>query len=273
MLDIQPGCASEIAQSQAAFAEDDTLLRPSFNDNVGFNAHQVSFHALALVEFSDYHRCGVRELLARALQDFFPDQLRGKKTLGPIGEQIRTKQSLSVRQAFEKDIHQELQIIARERRNRQNLSEIVFLAVPIDYGQKARLGELVNLVNEQNRLRPGVLYYLKDKVLSGSERDRTIHDVEHKIHIPQGIQRGLQHSLIHAVDRFVNAGRVHEDNLPARLRENSEYPVPGSLRLLGNNGYFFSDERVQKSGFTGIRPPDECDSAGFHFGSWKEVHA
>src|SRR5207247_6999299 len=160
-------------------------------------------------------------------------------------------------EAVDKDIHQELQIIARERRNRQNLSEIVFLAIPIDYGQKARLGELVNLVNEQNRLRPGVLYYLKDKVLSGSERDRTIHDVEHKIHIPQGIQRGLQHSLVHAVDRFVNAGRVHEDNLPARLREDSEYPVTGSLRILGINGYFFSDGRVSMCGMNSIRLSDE----------------
>lgn len=70
---------------------------------------------------------------------------------------------------------------------------------------------------------------------------------------------GRHHSAVEQIAGLMNAGRIDENDLAFRQRDNALYLMPRGLRFVRDGGDLFADQPIQKGRFAGIRPADKRD--------------
>ena len=88
-----------------------------------------------------------------------------------------------------------------------------------------------------------------------------LHQPQDHVHFVQRVLRRVHHIIAQFVLRLVDAGRVHEHNLPLVGGQHCPDPVAGSLGLAGGDRYLLPDQMVHQRGFPYIRPADQGDKA------------
>ena len=75
----------------------------------------------------------------------------------------------------------------------------------------------------------------------------------------------IHHPHVQFVQRLVNAGRIEDGDLAARIVEDSDDAIARRLRLLGDDGHFLTEDAIEQCRFAGIRAADERDDAEARF--------
>src|SRR5690606_29249433 len=77
----------------------------------------------------------------------------------------------------------------------------------------------------------------------------------------------IHHAPVHPVHRLVDTGRVDEHDLTGRHVAHTDNPVPGGLRLVGDDGQLLAGESVEQRRLAGVGPAHERDEPGLHSSS------
>ena len=71
-----------------------------------------------------------------------------------------------------------------------------------------------------------------------------------------------EHLFVQRGFRFVNTGRIDENDLAIGARDDALDAIASGLRFRGDDGDFLADEAVQQSRFAGVRTTDDGDESG-----------
>src|SRR5688572_21459253 len=91
---------------------------------------------------------------------------------------------------------------------------------------------------------------------------RRIEDERDDIHFPERFDRGINHPHVEPVQRAMNPGGIHEDDLTAVQILHRNDPVPGGLRLVGDDRDFGAHDPVEQGGLAGVRATDQRSESG-----------
>ena len=91
----------------------------------------------------------MRNLLARGAHSLFTNDLPGQKALGLIGELVLRKIRLALREMRDESFQRDLDAVAGERRNRNQLQEDIFLGTGFEQRQQRGLLYAVDLIQQQ----------------------------------------------------------------------------------------------------------------------------
>ena len=90
---------------------------------------------------------------------------------------------------------------------------------------------------------------------SRSDKRGRLHQPQDDVNLLQRMLGNADHIFPKLILCFVDTGSVQKDNLPPLIRIYGLNPVSCSLRFVGRNRDFLSNQMVHKRGFSHIRPP------------------
>jgi hypothetical protein len=198
---------------------------------------------------------GERQLLARALEELFPDDLGGPVRLGRRGEEILRVCSGSLGEVRREEVREALDPVARLRRDRHDLTEEPGRGELRDHRQQSFLGHEIDLVEGKKGGSTGPGEQIEDApLLSALGR---VDDQENEVRGGKRVRRVPQHDGVHPVIGAVDSRSVHERDLGARTARDPENAFPRRLRLIGNDRDFLADEPVHERRLARVRTPDD----------------
>ena len=213
--------------------------------------------------FSMQHAAGVGNLLRGVDEYLLADQFGDDEALGLIGDLVLGKILGALGQRVD---HGGEQLFLAELffgGDGNDLREVEALRPRLDDRQQLRFLEEIDLVQQQEGFDLGALDDIEDELVSGAELLGDIDDEQDEVAAFERIVDLLHHALVELVLRLVYAGSVHEDDLPggtlglALYVDDAGDAVARGLRLVGDDGEFFADQRIEQSGFARIGTADD----------------
>ena len=113
-----------------------------------------------------------------------------------------------------------------------------------------------------------MLHHIERELVAGAEFLRGIHQQQQQI---TTFQRGpdfLHHLAVERRVRFMNAGGIHEDDLPGGPAfpgghvDHTQDAVTRGLRFVGDDRNFFAYQRVQQRRLARVRAAKDADETG-----------
>ena len=153
--------------------------------------------------------------------------------------------------------HEAVDVLTRERRDRNDLFETAGLRIAIHQGQQVFLRHAIDFIQQQKFLCSDGFQQLESEFVAAAERCRGIDDKKNQIDITHRVAHGFHHPLVHPVDGLVYARRIQKNDLAFGLRDDSADDVPRGLRLVRDNRYFVADEMIEECRFPRIGTADD----------------
>ena len=85
------------------------------------------------------------------------------------------------------------------------------------------------------------------KPIALTERLRSIDHQRKHINLAHRVAYRLHHQAVHAVNRLVNSGSVHEHKLSFGSRDDAANNISRCLGFVGHDGDLFSDELIERA--------------------------
>ena len=200
----------------------------------------------------------------RELEHLLAHDLGGEEPLRLIGQVIRRIERDAFGQVFEEQGFECVHIGAVNRRHGNELDERIGAAVLIEYRQQLRLRHQVDLVESQDHRRLDLVQDAEQMPIARPRLGRRIDDKRHDVDLAHRLERGMHHPDIHAMRRFVYAGRVHEDHLGIRIVLHAHHTRTRRLRLVGHDRQLLADDEIEERGLAGIGTAEERDEPALH---------
>src|SRR5258708_3449946 len=257
-------CRTDLFQLFAAFANKDCLLTIAFTINRHCDFDEPAQFLVAVHD----HRGRVGNFLARCQQNFLTYELRCHEAFGVVGQVVFGKRGRSFGQGTHDLVQQDVKSFAFGRGYRNDLFEIVELAVLLHQGKQLVFGNPVNLVEQQIRGSGGLLHQIKHLAIAGAEALRRVHNDEHKVSPFERLVDLLHHSAIQAAIWPVDARSVNEDDLSCRPSalgfdiDHALNAVARGLWLGRDDGYLFADQRIEQRALARVRAADDGNKTG-----------
>ena len=93
-----------------------------------------------------------------------------------------------------------------------------------------------------------------------------IEDQRDDIHLAQRLHRRVHHAHVEPVQGPVNPRRIDEHDLPAFKILRRDDPIPGRLRLVGDDRDLGADDAVEEGGLAGVGAADQGGESGARHG-------
>ena len=262
-LEVLSGLGPDLPDARPAGTDDDGLLGLPLDQD---RAEQAQAPRLALVvEAIDHHRGHERQLGVGVAQHLLAHRLGREHALGLVGEEVVGIERLAGGEPPDDLPLEDVDPVAGRRRHRHERGEVALPAVPVDERQQARLGDEIDLVEDEQHRRRDPREGVDDEPVAGPD---AVGDVPHQpdqVDLADRLEGHVDHAHVHPVQRPVNARGVHEDGLRRglpRVVAHRHDSVPGGLRLVRDDGQLGADDAVQEGGLAGVGAPDERHEAG-----------
>jgi hypothetical protein len=103
---------------------------------------------------------------------------------------------------------------------------------------------------------------LEEVRLATAPGHRSVHQVQHHVHLFERRSNLSHHTGVHLVQRFVDPRQIEEDRLAALFSEDADDSVAGGLGLVGHDRNLVADEGVEERALAGVRPPYQSYGSG-----------
>src|ERR1019366_206596 len=247
-LDLQPRVGPDFLQIGALLADQDRLLSLAFAVDGRRNARQLG----AFLILIDQYGCGVGNFLRGVLKHLLANQLRHQEAFGLIGNLVLGEIARAFRQRFDDHVEQGVEPLFLQRRDGNDIDELVQLFVLRNKRQQPFLGDQVDFVEQQNDGNVGLLREIQDELVAFVELAGSIDDHQQQVASLERVVNLFHHAAVEGVDRLVHARRIDQDELPGGPLtflldvDDALNAVARSLRLAGDDGQFFANERIEK---------------------------
>src|ERR1700732_5299468 len=117
------------------------------------------------------------------------------------------------RKQCEPGIHKIEAARSRQRRDRENFSELEFFVVALDQRQKKLFAKAVHFVEQQKNGSAKTLHPLNREAVTSAEIGSGVHDESKNVDSLQGVLQFVHHHAAENIFRLMNPGRIDENDL------------------------------------------------------------
>jgi len=258
-LQLFPGLFADLFKHRPLLADEDGLVGLPIRMDRGLDDDEALFFLLGELVDGDRRRIG--DLLAGQKKDLLPDDLGGEKTLGLIGHLSLGVIARALREKFFDQIQEDRQSLSLKRADGDNLSRRQQERTALHQGQEPPLGDEIYLIQQDERLRlgpaqcPGDIFILPSHPLGGIDQP------EDPVHLPQGLERGLDHAPVDQRTGPVNPRGIEKDGLRAGRRPDTHDAVARGLGLGTHNGDLRSQKLIEQGRLPHVGPAHDGDEA------------
>src|ERR1019366_6276 len=238
----------DLLQVRALLADQDRLLSLALAVDGRRDPGQLG----AFLILIDQHGGGVWNFLRGVLQHLLANQLRNQETFGVIGHLVLGEIARAFQQRFDDHVEQGVEPLFLEPRNGNDIDELVQFLVLSNERQQSFLGDQVDFVEQQDDGNVCLLREIQDELVAFVELAGGIDDYQQQVASLERVVNLFHHAAIEGVDRLVHARRIDQDELPGGPLtflldvDDALNAVARSLRLAGDDGQFFANERIEK---------------------------
>ena len=262
-MDLFAGFLSCFFEDGALLADDDAFLRITLDVD---RAADVDLAIFTFMEFFCEYADGVRHFIACARQELFTDDLLHDVSLRLVGHHVIGEVFRAFGQVLFYHLHEDIQILSRLGRERDDLGKLVDLIVLHELLQELVLGDQVRFRQRKDDRHLAVLQEGNDVTVACAQR--IVHGAEEddEVDLVQSVHGILTDHFAELALRLVHAGGVQKDHLGILAVPYAGDLISGRLCVSRHDGNLFPQKGIHKCGFTDIRPPDKSDKAGVKFG-------
>ena len=203
-------------------------------------------------------------------QHLFPNDFRHHEADRLIGDLVFREIAWAFGQEFQDFSQKHVEAFAFSGGERNDLAEIMQLAVAVDDGQQFVFctAQQINLVQQQEDRCAGLLRHIQHELVFAREATGHVCDQENQFASDHGFADFRHHLAAERRIRPVNAWSVDQNDLAAQLAlllrhmDDPENAVARGLGLGADDGQLLADQGVQKRGFAGVGTAQYADESG-----------
>ena len=212
---------------------------------------------LALYETYDLDARTVRHLVFRKQQYFFADDVGGNISYGRIGKIIAVVQLFAFRKELNYRIHDDIEAVFLQRRNRYDIFKIVFTCQSRYPLQQRLFRDRVDLINKRYRRLPSCPDQFGDLSVRAQEGPvgRVAH-IDNCVNAFERFFRGFGHQFPEFVLRRIDSRGVNKYDLVVVGAEYRPHIRARRLRSRRSDSDLLSQKRIYKCGFSDVRSSD-----------------
>ena len=178
---------------------------------------------------------------------FFSYDLRTDRTLRLIGNRILVIKLRTIRKILKNRINHVIHILSAKGGSRNNLREIINLAVGIDKLQHLIFFHGINFIDHKNHRCLDFFQLFYNVLFPRTDKITRLHQPQYDIHLVQCLFCNIYHIFTKLIFCFVNSRRVKKNDLSTlHIRIHGLDPVSGCLRLIGCDCNLLSDQTVHQ---------------------------
>ncbi len=142
--------------------------------------------------------------------------------------------------------------------------EVAPLPRLLDERQQFRLGDQIDLVEDEHDRRLRLLEQAGDELVAVPRARRGVEHQHDNVDFPQGLDGGVHHPDVQSMQGPMDARRIDEHDLAVRIILHAQDAPARRLRLVGDDRDLGADEGVEQRGLAGVGPPDQGHVTGLH---------
>ena len=204
------------------------------------------------------------DLLIQTQQQLFPQQLAHDLPFRLVGGLSVREQLRAFLRVFLQFLHQIVQTAAAVGGDRDDsVKTVPRLIVGGDHRQQLRRLYGVDLVDAEDTGNLFLFDPLNQRLFRGAHMGDGFHQQQRAVHVCQTGGDDLHHVIAQSGFGLVQARRIQQDELGIAPVYDAVDPIPGGLRLVGNDGDLFAHQCVGQAGFAHIGPAADGNHGGF----------